>query len=66
MFKLENQVALVTGAARGIGRRVAESLADAGAQVVLADFSDWGAKQQHSRPRPIDSFRPGNNYRSGR
>jgi len=41
MFKLENQVALVTGAARGIGRRVAESLADAGAQVVLADFSDW-------------------------
>jgi 3-oxoacyl-[acyl-carrier protein] reductase len=41
MFKLENQIALVTGAARGIGRRVAESLADAGAQVVLADFSDW-------------------------
>jgi len=41
MYKLENQVALVTGAARGIGRRVAESLADAGAHVVLADFSDW-------------------------
>ncbi len=41
MFKLEDQVALVTGAARGIGRRVAESLVDAGAQVVLADFSDW-------------------------
>jgi 3-oxoacyl-(acyl-carrier-protein) reductase len=42
MFKLEDRVALVTGAARGIGRRVAEELADAGAQVVLADFSDWG------------------------
>lgn len=41
MFKLEGQVALVTGAARGIGRRVAEVLQEAGATLVLADFADW-------------------------
>lgn len=42
MFRLDDQVALVTGAARGIGRRVAELLGQAGAVVVSADFADWG------------------------
>ncbi len=42
MFELNDQVALVTGAARGIGRRVAELLQQAGAVVVSADFADWG------------------------
>jgi 3-oxoacyl-[acyl-carrier protein] reductase len=42
MFRLDDQVALVTGAARGIGRRVAELLQQAGAVVVSADFADWG------------------------
>jgi 3-oxoacyl-[acyl-carrier protein] reductase/[acyl-carrier-protein] S-malonyltransferase len=42
MFSLDDQIALVTGAARGIGRQVSDMLAAAGAQVVLADFSDWG------------------------
>lgn len=41
MFELNDQVALVTGAARGIGRRVANLLQQAGATVVLADFADW-------------------------
>ena len=38
-FKLENQVAVVTGAARGIGRGIALALARAGANVAIADLS---------------------------
>ncbi|MFP6556734.1 SDR family NAD(P)-dependent oxidoreductase [Paraburkholderia sp. B3] len=34
-FRIDNQVALVTGAGRGIGAAIARALADAGAQVVL-------------------------------
>ncbi len=41
MFKLDDQIALVTGAFQGIGRAVAGSLAQAGAQVVMADVQGW-------------------------
>ncbi len=40
MNRFHNQVALVTGAAQGIGRRVAERLAEEGARVVLVDRSE--------------------------
>ncbi len=39
-FRVDNRVALVTGGASGIGYCVAEALAEAGADVVIADLTD--------------------------
>jgi NAD(P)-dependent dehydrogenase (short-subunit alcohol dehydrogenase family) len=39
---LKNKVAIVTGAASGIGRAVAYQLGDAGARLVLSDIDDAG------------------------
>jgi NAD(P)-dependent dehydrogenase (short-subunit alcohol dehydrogenase family) len=43
-MEIEGKVALVTGAASGIGRATAIALADAGAAVVIADIDECGAR----------------------
>lgn len=37
---LENKLALVTGAGRGIGRAIAVAYANAGARVIVTDLSE--------------------------
>jgi len=45
MFNLTGKVALVTGAAQGMGRAMALALAEAGAHVMLADRNEAGAHE---------------------
>src|SRR5262249_23416816 len=45
MGKLDNRVAIVTGAAQGIGKAVADKLAEEGATVVGADIQAGATKQ---------------------
>jgi NAD(P)-dependent dehydrogenase (short-subunit alcohol dehydrogenase family) len=45
-FGLANKVALVTGAASGIGKGIATVLAEAGATVVVADIDEAGARRE--------------------
>ena len=40
MFNLDNQVAIVTGGANGIGQGIVKSLAKAGAKVIIADIDE--------------------------
>lgn len=44
MMKLDNRVAFVTGAASGIGKRIAQVYAQAGAAVAVADLNPQGAE----------------------
>jgi pyridoxal 4-dehydrogenase len=45
MGKLDNRVAIVTGAAQGIGKAIADKLAAEGASVVVADINGEGAER---------------------
>src|SRR4051794_29665232 len=43
-FSLENRCALITGSGRGLGLRIAEGLAEAGARVVINDVDQARAE----------------------
>ena len=44
LFDLTGKVAIVTGAARGLGKAIAQGLADAGANVIVAGSAVFGAQ----------------------
>lgn len=44
LFKLDGRIAIVTGAASGMGRRAAFGLGDAGAHIIAADVNPEGLK----------------------
>ncbi|MCG7918223.1 MAG: SDR family NAD(P)-dependent oxidoreductase, partial [Candidatus Thiodiazotropha taylori] len=48
-MSLENEIALVTGASRGIGAAIADCLASAGATVVGTATSEGGAEAISAR-----------------
>ncbi len=57
-MRLQDRVAVVTGAGRGIGKATAEAMAAEGARVVVADRDEAGARQTASelgaRPMLVD------------
>jgi gluconate 5-dehydrogenase len=53
LFRLDGRVALVTGAARGLGAAMAAALAQAGARVIIGDVDGAAAEQECARLRGL-------------
>ena len=56
-MSLQGRVAIVTGAAQGIGRAIAETLAEAGADIVVADLDPARSKDTVARSKSWDARR---------
>lgn len=55
-LRLQNKVALVTGASSGLGRAIAIRYAQEGAKVVCADLSPTARSQEEARITTHDSI----------
>lgn len=53
LFRLDGEVAIVTGAAQGLGEQMAMALAEAGSRVVVADINLEGAKRVSDEVKKI-------------
>ena len=53
-MKLENKVAIVTGAATGIGRSTVEHFVEEGAKVIACDIAEIPYEQEGVEPYPLD------------
>ena len=58
MKSIEGRVAIVTGAARGIGLATAKKLSDAGARVVISDLDEAEAIMPGSKSKALKFFAP--------
>lgn len=54
MFNLSGKVAIVTGAARGLGKTMAMALAEAGADIICADVNLKGARETTEEIEKLD------------
>ena len=52
MSSLKGKIALVTGSGRGLGKVMAQRLADQGANIVLHDI-DWDAPEKHKEAQSL-------------
>ena len=66
MHRLDGKVALVSGAARGIGAAIAEALAHNGAKVVIGDLLDEEGQARAERDRSVGDIRPPRRHESRR